>query len=141
MFMICKASGNVKGPLNPLFLTLHPPNYSAKFEKHSRIIFGNIYIGHISKIATFEKRRVLRKSPISAESILGNLKYGINLLKNMKWKLCIFNSTKGIGTSHPPTHPPSHPPSHPSTHPYPPPTITNPPPRVYFPTPNEVGGG
>ena len=57
LFMISGATGNVKSPLNPLFLTLAPPEVN--FETNPTSFSANVLFGHSQpQKSTMLKKRV-----------------------------------------------------------------------------------
>ena len=42
IFIISKPTGNVKGPMNPSFLTLDAPKYPNEIKKHATSLFENV---------------------------------------------------------------------------------------------------
>ena len=71
-FMILRASGNVEGPMHPLFLTLNPPNHSKQFKKCTKSVWRIMFL----------EIRQSRKSTIPKNTCAENARYSYN--KNSK---------------------------------------------------------
>ena len=82
--MIFRANENAKDLLNPFFLTLEPPNYTKETRTiQKEFVFSTCHKSELSKSDMMKMMKKMRvgKPSIFSPSILGDLEYGIDILK------------------------------------------------------------